>query len=383
MGYTIEDMLVASKDRYKMELLAGEQGCSNSINWILMLEDTTIIQTFAGKELAVTRGMGFQSEEKLRDLVEHLVAHHAAGLVINTGFYIHQIPRSIIDYCNENDLPVITIPWEIDLTEFNKDTSIRIFFQQTADEQISNALIHAIEEPGNREAYSKDLLAYFDIDGAFQVILFSDGSLDEMDSVARRRLGYRLQIYLENITHNGNFFYYDSCFVLVVNNIAQENIQEIVSGFIKRAKKRMPQHRISVGIGSRCTDISKLHVSYHRAKAAVNLALSKRRELMRFDDMGINRLLYSVADPELLGEIETQLLQPLVDHDEKHHSHYVDTLQYYLQFGGSIQAVAEAMYTHRNTVIYRINNIKQLIGCDLDTPEKCLPYQIAYLIRDM
>ena len=56
MGFTIEDMNLLSKERYQMELQAGHNGWSNSINWILMLEDTAIIQNFAGKELAVTTG---------------------------------------------------------------------------------------------------------------------------------------------------------------------------------------------------------------------------------------------------------------------------------------------------------------------------------------
>ena len=57
MGFTIEDMLVVSADKYQMKLVAGEKGWSNSISWLLMLEDLTIIQNFSGKELAVTSGV--------------------------------------------------------------------------------------------------------------------------------------------------------------------------------------------------------------------------------------------------------------------------------------------------------------------------------------
>ena len=59
MGFTIEDMLILSKDRYKMELVAGQNGWANSISWVLMLEDLATINHFAGKELVVTTGLGF------------------------------------------------------------------------------------------------------------------------------------------------------------------------------------------------------------------------------------------------------------------------------------------------------------------------------------
>ena len=52
MGFTIEDMNLMAKDRYHMEFIAGKRGWSNSISWVLMMEDTAIIRNFAGKELA-------------------------------------------------------------------------------------------------------------------------------------------------------------------------------------------------------------------------------------------------------------------------------------------------------------------------------------------
>ena len=95
MGYTIEDMLLFSKDQYQMELIAGEKGWSNSISWVFMLEDINMIRHFAGKELAVTTALGFDSTNKLKELVEELLNSHAAGLVINTGGYIFEIPEEI------------------------------------------------------------------------------------------------------------------------------------------------------------------------------------------------------------------------------------------------------------------------------------------------
>ena len=81
-------MLVVSQDRHKMKMVAGAGGWSNSISWLLMLEDLTIIQNFTGKELGVTTGLGFQEEETMLELVKGLSSHSASGLVVNTGFYI-------------------------------------------------------------------------------------------------------------------------------------------------------------------------------------------------------------------------------------------------------------------------------------------------------
>jgi hypothetical protein len=383
MGFTIEDMNLMAKDRYHMEFIAGKRGWSNSISWVLMMEDTAIIRNFAGKELAVTTGLGFDTEEKLLGLARKLVVCHASGLIINTGEYIHELPQSLCDYCDENDLPLMTVPWEVYLSEMIKDLSIRIFLQGTTDEEITRALIHAIEEPDNQENYRKVLLPYLDIDGEFQVVLFTTGGLDEMDTVERKRLGYRLQIYLENITHNGSFFYYDANFVLIMNDVSRKDFDEIVEGMISRTKRRMPEVHISVGAGSKVVDIANLRTAYQRAKAAVNMAQHMNRDMVHFDEMGIYRLLYSVSDKAILKEMSENLLQPLLTYDAKHNSNYVEVLEKYLEYNGSIQAVAEAMYTHRNTIIYRVANIKKLLGTELDTTEERFQYQMAYYIRNM
>lgn len=383
MGFTIQDMMIASEERYRMKYLAGKDGWSNSISWVHLVEDTTIIRHFWGKELAVTTGLGFPTQEAIMELASHLVQRHAAGLIVNTGNYIEELPDSLLAYCEENHLPLLTVPWEIHLSDMMKDFSIRIFVQESTDEEVVNALIAAVEQPDNQDAYRKKLLPHFDVDGTFQVMLIASEGLDSMDTVDRRRLSYRLQMYLEQITHNGSFFYYNSFFVLVVNAIRQELLIELGEGMLNRAHKRMPDRPFYVGIGSLVTDIENLAVSYRRAEAAARMAMRTKTTLLQFDGMGMYRLLYSCTDTGLLAQIQRDTLSVLEEHDRRHNSNYVETLQSYLEFDGSIQAMAQSMFTHRNTIIYRMNNIRKLLGTELATPAERLPYQIAFYIRNM
>lgn len=243
MGFTIEDMLVVSQDRYKMKMEAGSGGWSNSISWLLVLEELTIIQNFTGKELAVTTGLGFQEEETMLRLVEELSAHNSSGLIVNTGFYVKEIPQSVKDFCDANDFPLLTVPWEIILADLIKDLSIRIFVQSSTDEQISGALIHAIEQPEAQDLYTRDLLPHFDLDGIFQIALISTGDLDSMDTVERKRIAYRMHLYLANLTHNGHFFYYASYFVVVMNAIGKEKSEEILEAFADRIRVKMTDRK--------------------------------------------------------------------------------------------------------------------------------------------
>ena len=383
MSFTIEDMMLTSEKRYEMKFLAGKNGWANSISWVHLLEDTTIIQNFWGKEVAVTTGLGFPEKEDWMRLARKLNRYHASGLIINVGQYIREIPEELMAYCDENDLPLLTVPWEVRLSDMIKDFSIRVFVQDNTDEQIAAALIAAIETPDNQTAYRRELWQYFDVDGSFQVLLLSCEGLDAMDMVERRKLSYRIQVYLEDITHNASFFYYNSDFVLVANAVPEETLYQLIEGAIKRGEKRMPERKLRVGIGSKCMDISRLSVSYRRAKAAVQMAMTQKRQVVKFDDCGLYRLLYMVEDTGVLQEIETECLAALEEYDRKYNAGYVETLQSYLKHNGSIQAVAEELYTHRNTVLYRLGNIRKVLGNELKTPEERLPYQMAFYIRSM
>ena len=351
MSFTIEDMILIAEKRYEMKFLAGKNGWANSISWVHLLEGTTIIQNFWGKELAVTTGLGFPQKEDWMHLARQLNQFHASGLIINVGQYIEEVPKELIAYCDENDLPLLTVPWEVHLSDMIKDFSIHVFLQDNTDEQIASALIKAIETPEKQNEYRKEVLQHFDVDGSFQVFLLTCEGLDAMDTVERKKLSYRIQVYLEDITHNASFFYYNSDFVLVANAVPEEFLYQLIEGAIKRGERRMPELELCVGVGSRCMDISKL--------------------------------LYMVEDKGILKELEAECLVALEEHDRRYHANYVETLQAYLKHNGSIQAVASEMYTHRNTVLYRIGNIKKILGNELKTPEERLPYHIAFYIREM
>ncbi|MCR5667877.1 MAG: PucR family transcriptional regulator ligand-binding domain-containing protein [Lachnospiraceae bacterium] len=384
MGFTIEDMLTIGRDKYNMEIIAGRDGWANSISWLHVVEDTTLIQNFWGREMAVTTGLGFATEEKQKALVEDLIAHHAAGLVINTGKYIPVVPKEVMNICDANDFPLLTVPWEVHLADLMKDFSIRVFLQDGEDQKISTAMIQAITEPEHQEHYRDALKPFFDVDGSFQTVLITTDGLDTMDTVERRKLSNQMQVYLEGISHNGNFFYYDSSFVLVMNDIEDEDRRSIVEGMVRRAQMRTSKEiPFYVGVGTKVIDVANLYMSFHRAESAMIRAMKLKKSVVRFDEMGVYRLLYSIPDKKLLEEMRDEPLRPLLEYDEKHKSNLVETLEMYLNCDGSIKQMAAEMYTHRNTVIYRVNKIKEMLGTDFSSPQDRLKYQVAFYIRKM
>ena len=383
MGFTIEDALVQTQTQYQLKLLAGKKGCANAISWVHLIEDTTIIRQLWGKELVVTTGLGFQEAGDLLELVQYLVKYHSVGLIINTGKYIFDIPSDVIDYCDEQDFPLLTTPWKVHLADLIKDFSMRCLYSEKEDRQVATYFKKVFMNAQDIEESRLALTSTFDVDGTFQVLSIHIEDSDQWDTIERRRMAFQIELYFEKIECPYSFFWYDGRFVLVVNNLAESEFDEIIKSMCQRAKKRMNKYQIHIGVGTMVKDFRNIILSYKRALSATTLATHFQQAILHFRDMGVYQIISSIEDEQILKDMYHRLLDPLISYDEKHHGELEKTLYYYLEYNGSPQMMAKHLYTHRNTINYRLTKIKELLNNPLSSYNDLLPYMLAFYIKRM
>ena len=73
MAVSLRSMYYDTKEKYKMELIAGDKGLDNVVSWVHFMEDITTMDFIKGSELIITTGMGNNSEEWLYELIQGLV----------------------------------------------------------------------------------------------------------------------------------------------------------------------------------------------------------------------------------------------------------------------------------------------------------------------
>lgn len=82
-----------------------------------------------------------------------------------------------------------------------------------------------------------------------------------------------------------------------------------------------------------------------------------------------------LAVPIMLNRIKEydKLISPeiisLAEYDKRKGSQYCETLYYYLACDHSLKDTCEALYTHRNTILYRIRKMKEDFEIPLDDPD--------------
>jgi DNA-binding PucR family transcriptional regulator len=85
-------------------------------------------------------------------------------------------------------------------------------------------------------------------------------------------------------------------------------------------------------------------------------------------------------DPELAGELARSALAPLDQLSPATRERLLDTLDAWLACHGSASAAAERLHVHVQTVRYRLEQLRDLLGDALDEPDARLELELALRI---
>jgi sugar diacid utilization regulator len=128
------------------------------------------------------------------------------------------------------------------------------------------------------------------------------------------------------------------------------------------------------GLYSRPRDFPRSH---HEAQLALRMErLAGTDQVSSFDDLGVYRLLAGLEDVAEVERFVRSRLGKLVEHDTRRNSELVRTLTQYLECG-SYDGTTAALFVHRSTLKYRLNQIRDITGYDLNDPETRFSLQLS------
>ncbi len=129
-------------------------------------------------------------------------------------------------------------------------------------------------------------------------------------------------------------------------------------------------------------------ISYHAAlreaiKAAeIAATMPGGATTLHFARLGALRLIFHLAGHPELEAFQRDLLGYLDDYDRQHRSELLQTLATFFRAGGNHVQAARDLHVHRNTLIYRLDRIRDLLGgADLEDADTRLDLQLALKIR--
>jgi purine catabolism regulator len=121
---------------------------------------------------------------------------------------------------------------------------------------------------------------------------------------------------------------------------------------------------LSAGVSSFVKESTMLKKAYTEAYIAneVGKKIYKKESITFYDDLGIYKFLRLVDKEDILKD---ENIRCIYEYDKKHNTNLIETLEVFMDNNGSIKKTAEKTFMHPNTVKYRLNKIKELVGEDI------------------
>jgi sugar diacid utilization regulator len=132
---------------------------------------------------------------------------------------------------------------------------------------------------------------------------------------------------------------------------------------------------VVVGRSRISLDPMDMHRAAGEALLAANVAAPDQGEsesrLLSFEDTGAYRLLLPAMsdDPAELERFYLDTIAPLVAYDEQYGTELVHTLEAFLANDGSMAATYKQLFTHRHTIRYRLERVKELTTLDVNSTD--------------
>ncbi len=138
---------------------------------------------------------------------------------------------------------------------------------------------------------------------------------------------------------------------------------------------------VTVSVGSVARAPAELAASHVAAREALQIACATARNVVRHDELGLERLLLSVPRSDLEGFVSREL-RALLAYDRDADADLCLTLETYLGVGNGAEA-ARRLFIHYNTIKHRLARIAELTEADLGDPRTRLALALALAIRKL
>ena len=174
------------------------------------------------------------------------------------------------------------------------------------------------------------------------------------------------------------FTLHDGYLVLIFEDRADVSASVLLSDLQQRISRVLHRDNLSFCI-SDAYGIAEMPEAYAEANCIrrISSCCGIRDNFITYEHLGVMALLAQLPKTKAVQRYQNNLLQPIKQYDAQHNSHLQRTLEVYLSTGCNAKRTAQLLFTHYNTVSYRIERIKQIGRYRLDDPEEILRLQIA------
>lgn len=370
MNVSVEQIMNNLSPAYRIRLVAGRKGVQNSeIDWVSVVEDYSDEKIKHLNRIVLTSGMNNVCDDKLISFIKNLGKVKVRAIIINIGKYIKEIPKEAIEYCNENDIPLYTMPWDVLMNDVTKDIARVIIRCDTESENIPELIKEIIFNTDDIKVFLNKLSVYgFSDRSVYCPMVIRIENLSEYKSEMLIRGIENTCIHIldklgEPHTKNVGIitFLYKNMVVIVFVDADRNYIERAIQALNENLTIFI-ECKISMCVGKLNDTIYNLSSNFKKLTPFLNVAAKSETGVVFYDDMGMYKILSEVGDKNILDETYTKTIGKLIKYDQINGTSLTEYIKKYIALDGNVLSVAKTFFVHRNTVNNHLRKIKDITG---------------------
>jgi sugar diacid utilization regulator len=159
--------------------------------------------------------------------------------------------------------------------------------------------------------------------------------------------------------------------VILLPDAGGDTARRVSAAVLRELEAGLAGFAFAVGRSRRAEDPLDLQRAFNEALLALNVAEgdSERVELA-YEETGTYQLLLPyMSDPAELKRFYKETVRPLVAYDEQYETDLLGTLATFLECDANVNATAARLITHRHTIRYRFERVRELTGLDVSSTD--------------
>lgn len=165
-----------------------------------------------------------------------------------------------------------------------------------------------------------------------------------------------------------------------------EKCRNVLRSVIRGLEKKYMYLKFSAGISAKKNKILQAVEALEEAQVAMRAGKNMNRNFSDspvcfFSELGCLRFLGELSKTGSMRDFYEEYMKPLMEFDRENEAELVKTLEYYFESNNNYRKTADRLFIHKNTVIYRIRQIENLLNVDISDPHVAFNLQLCLQLR--
>jgi len=264
----------------------------------------------------------------------------------------------VIEFCNLRNLPVIIISQKISYASI-LSTIFQVIIRERDEKYLESQLEGLLLKDLSEDEVRLTAKLINQVFNEHHIVLFFTDPV-----LMKKEFSHNIHSHF-NIPNDWLFSKFRDGYLIVVTIKEPDiiEVRQIISLLIDCIRRIYTNY--TIGIGEFSNNLGRLDTSIKEALIAHSSSGYLNKNILNYGELGVYKLLFQLKSDDRLRQFRDEIIKPIKDYELEQQSDLLDTAILFIEYNGDLKKTAESLFVHINTVRYRLEKIKKILGLEI------------------